>query len=119
MIKLIIAGGRDYNDYNFFKEKTAAYISEIQNGEPVQIVSGGANGVDKMGEIFAKENNLDLIVFQADWNKFGRGAGPQRNKQMADYGTHLLSYWNGESRGTKSMISLAEKKGVKVNVIIV
>ena len=116
-IKLIIAGGRDFNDYGFLKEEASKFVAEIGNEEEIMIVSGGAKGVDSLGEIFAKEMGLDIVVFPADWKKYGRSAGPKRNAQMADYATHLLSFWDGESKGTKSMISLAKKKKLMVKVV--
>lgn len=118
MNKIIIAGGRDFNDYDLLKKEAAAFLFEIENGE-AQIVSGGAKGVDAMGERFAQENNIEVVLFPADWKKYGRAAGPKRNAQMAEYATHLLSFWNGESKGTKSMITLAKKNNLMVKVISV
>tara|TARA_R110000764_G_scaffold211319_2_gene297384 strand:+ start:756 stop:1124 length:369 start_codon:yes stop_codon:yes gene_type:complete len=116
-IRIIIAGGRHFNDYEFLKKEASIFISEIENGEHIEIVSGGAKGVDSLGEKFAEEKSLELIVFPANWKKFGRAAGPKRNAQMAEYATHLLSFWNGESKGTKSMLTLAKKENLKVKII--
>ena len=49
-----------------------------------------------------------------DWAKFGKAAGPIRNKTMAENGDALIAVWDGTSRGTKSMIDLAQKLGLKV-----
>lgn len=117
MFKIIIAGGRDFNDYELLKKEATAFLLEIETGEAIQIVSGGAKGVDTMGERFAQENDLEVVLFPANWKSFGRAAGPKRNAQMADYATHLLSFWNGESKGTKSMISLAKKKKLRIKII--
>lgn len=119
MIRIIIAGGRDFHDYSLLEKEASEFISTLENVEGIQIVSGGAKGVDSMGERFAKEKALELIKFPADWKKYGRAAGPKRNAQMADYATHLLSFWNGESKGTKSMISLAKKKELQVKVVAI
>ena len=54
----------------------------------------------------------------AEWIKYGRAAGPRRNKQMAEYADALLAYWDGKSRGTKNMIELAKDKGLKIGVKI-
>ncbi len=118
-IRLIIAGGRDFNDFDALEKEASKFLYDIDNGQAVQIVSGGAKGVDALGERFAKEKGLDLIVFPAEWKKYGRAAGPKRNAQMAEYATHLLSFWNGESKGTKSMISLAKKKNIIVEIITI
>ena len=117
MIRLIIAGGRDFNNYDLLEKEASRFVSTLGNDEEIQIVSGGAKGVDSLGERFAREKGFGLILFPADWEKYGRAAGPKRNAQMADYATHLLSFWNGESKGTKSMISLAKKKKLEVKVV--
>ena len=117
MTKIIIAGGRDFNDYDLLKKEVSGFISILKPGTKIQIISGGAKGVDTLGERFAQENDLEVVLFPAEWKKYGRAAGPKRNAQMAEYATHLLSFWNGESKGTKSMITLARKKGLDVKII--
>jgi hypothetical protein len=54
--------------------------------------------------------------FPADWDRFGRSAGPKRNKQMAEYGDALIAVWDGESRGTKTMIEFARERGLQVYI---
>lgn len=66
---------------------------------------------DDQGPIFVKE-------FPADWDKFGKGAGPIRNKQMADYADALLLIWDGESRGSANMKSQMEKLGKPIYEVI-
>jgi hypothetical protein len=113
-MKTIIAGGRDFNNYEYFK---AALKFLFQNTMPTEIVSGGANGADKMGERYAAEKGIPLKVFPADWNAHGKAAGPIRNEQMALYADALVAFWDGSSKGTKSMIDLARKNGLKVRVV--
>jgi hypothetical protein len=114
--RIIIAGGRDFNDYEFLCTNAREYIETL--GEvTIEIVSGGAKGVDALGERFAKEQNLELVVFPADWKSYGRAAGPKRNAEMAKYASHLLSFWDGSSKGTKSMITLARKNNLEVKVV--
>lgn len=110
MIKLIIAGGRDFTDYNLLQIETQRFLVE-QNFNPkeVTIISGKARGADSMGEIFATKYHFPILEFPADWNQFGKRAGPIRNEEMAKVATHLIAFWNGKSSGTKSMIGLGEK----------
>lgn len=90
----------------------------LQNKLPnVTIISGGATGADALGEQFAKANNLELIVVPANWEKYGRAAGPKRNAEMAEMIDALIAFWDGKSRGTKNMIETAEKKGLLVRVV--
>lgn len=113
MSKVIIAGPRDYFNYNSVVDavekitlKSGIIISEI--------VSGGAKGVDALGEQYAKEYNIPLKIFEADWNKYGKSAGPKRNAQMAEYADVLIAIWNYKSIGTKNMIDQAKAAGLRV-----
>lgn len=78
------------------------------------MVSGGANGVDLLGEQWACSWGIPVKQFMADWSKHGRAAGPIRNRQMAEYADALIAIWDGQSRGTKSMIRESRKAGLDV-----
>ena len=110
-MKVIIAGGRTITDYRLVL--SALRESEFQ---PTEIVSGMASGVDTLAVQYARENNLPLKEFHADWNQYKKAAGPIRNREMAQYGEALIAIWDGESRGTKNMIEEATKRGLKVYV---
>ena len=110
-MKVIIAGGRDYHNYETLLEA----ITEAQF-DITTVVSGGANGVDALGERYADEMNKELNVFNADWETHGRAAGPIRNRKMAENAEALIAIWDGQSRGTKNMIETATKKGLLVYV---
>lgn len=116
MNKIIIAGGRNYQDYETVKRETTRFLSE-QEWESAVVVSGGASGADALGERFAKEMGFPMERYPADWKQHGRAAGPIRNKQMAENADALLAFWDGVSRGTKSMIALATKHGLIVKVV--
>ena len=110
-MRVIIAGGRECNDYELLLEA----VQEAQF--PIAtVVSGGAKGADAMGEQYASEMNLKLNIYEADWEKHGRAAGPIRNRKMAENADALIALWDGKSRGTKNMIETATKKGLLVFV---
>lgn len=113
-MKLIIAGGRDFNNYDLVEKEANEMVSGVQN---VEIISGLATGADLLGCRFAEENGYPLRGFAAEWGKFGRAAGPIRNKLMAKNATHLLAFWDGKSRGTKHMIEYAKELGLGVKVV--
>jgi len=115
--RVIIAGGRTFADYDLVKEKCFSFLKDKMLADNVIIVSGGAKGADALGERFAKEHNLRIEVHPADWNKHGKAAGPIRNAEMADVADALIAFWDGESRGTKSMIELARLKGLSVRCV--
>ena len=113
-MKTIIAGSREITDYNIV-------LNAIENSKFIitEIVSGNARGVDLLGERFAKENNLKVKLFPVtsiDWRVHGKRAGMLRNEKMALYGNALIAIWDGKSPGTKGMIDLARKHGLKVYV---
>lgn len=83
----------------------------------VIIISGHASGADSLGEKFAADHNLQCELFPADWEHHGKAAGPIRNAEMAEVTDALIAFWDGQSRGTKSMIDLAKRKGLQVAVV--
>lgn len=97
-MKVIIAGGRDFNDYSFFEK----CMGEL-NLEITEVVSGMAKGADSLGIRWA-EGWVDVKEFPADWEQYGKAAGHIRNQQMSQYGDVLVAFWDGRSTGTKSMI---------------
>ena len=105
-MKLIIAGGRNFDDYDLLTSICNDVIPEMGQ---VHIVSGCANGADKLGERYASENDYHIIKFPADWDKHGKSAGYIRNKEMAKYADALIAFWDGKSKGTKHMIDLANE----------
>ena len=113
--KVIIAGGRDFQDYNLLKEKCDSILSSVK--DDIMIVSGCATGADSLGEKYAAENDYIIAYFQANWNLYGRGAGMVRNREMAEYGDALIAFHDGQSKGTANMIKIAKEKGLKVRVI--
>ena len=113
-MKVIIAGGREYADYDNLKEYCNKMFTHIM--EPIEIVSGKARGADTLGELYAEEMGYPVAEFPADWDKFGKSAGYKRNAQMAEYADALIAFWDGKSKGTKSMIDLAKKKGLQIRI---
>ena len=115
MFKVIIAGGRDFSNYELLKTKLDKILSNIN--QPIQIVSGTANGADTLGERYAKERNYQIKQFPANWNTYGKRAGYLRNEQMAKYADACVCFWDYKSRGTKHMIDLASSHDLKLRVI--
>lgn len=123
-IRLIVAGSRDFDDYKIVKNVMEGYVNSWIsmydcNRNDIEIISGGCRGVDLLGEKYAKEFNHPLKVFTAEWGKYGKAAGPIRNKIMAEYAAEyknafLIAFWDGLSNGTKNMVSQAEKYGLHI-----
>jgi hypothetical protein len=113
MFKVVIAGSRDFNDYQFLKEKLDHLFQNVK--EEIEIVSGTAKGADTLGEKYAKENNLKIAYFKPDWS-IGKSAGYIRNEDMAKYANACVVFWKNNSKGSKHMIDLAEKYNLKLRV---
>ena len=113
-MKVIIAGGRNFRDYDKLKESCD---NILVNQKEVQIVSGTAAGADTLGERYAQEKGYEVKKFPAQWDLYGKSAGYKRNQQMAEYADGLIAFWDGKSKGTKHMIDIANKMGLKVRVI--
>lgn len=113
-MKVIIAGGRDFKDYNRLKEVCDKILINQNN---IEIISGTAGGADTLGERYAQEKGYEVKKFPAKWDEFGKKAGYLRNQEMGEYADGLIAFWDGQSKGTKHMIDIANKKGLKVRVI--
>jgi hypothetical protein len=111
-MKVIIAGSRDFSDYEQMCEVSDNFLFGKTD---IEIVSGGANGADNLGERYANERGYHITIMNPDWS-LGRGAGIERNKKMAEYADASIIFWNGESRGTKNMIKLSKKHLLKLHV---
>ena len=118
MIKrIVVAGCRDYTDYDSAKEHSERCIKRIKEENTLVFVSGGCAGADMLGERFARENGYGVERYPADWNKYGKNAGPIRNLQMAEICDYVICFWDGKSRGTASMISCARKRNKPLKII--
>lgn len=113
-MKVIIAGGRTFNDYEYLCKVCDHMLSQQTD---IEIVSGTAGGADKLGERYAKERGYCIARFPADWS-IGKSAGYIRNKDMAMYGDALIAFWDNMSKGTKHMIDLAYEYDLKVKVAL-
>jgi predicted Rossmann fold nucleotide-binding protein DprA/Smf involved in DNA uptake len=118
MFKLIVAGCRDIEDYEFVKERIHNYLDLHPEVNVTEIVSGTARGVDTCGEKYAAENNLKVTKFSANWKKYNKAAGPMRNREMAQYADGCICIWDGYSRGTANMIQAARQEGLLLDVFI-
>lgn len=114
--RVVIAGSRDYTNYKEAKEYIDFCISNIRKENKIIIVSGGAKGADALGERYAIQNGFEIERYLADWDTYGKSAGPRRNKKMAEVSDFVICFWNGQSRGTKSMIEYANKCGKPVRI---
>lgn len=134
MIRILVCGGRDFGDTAVKKEDTALVASRIEEyrfiietlnklSVPYQdgmglvdavIMQGGARGADRVASDWAAVNYCECLEYKADWNKHGKSAGYIRNKQMLDEGKPDLVVAFPGGKGTRNMVELAAKAGIKV-----
>ncbi len=112
--KIIVAGGRDIDEYKVVEDAIIEFTHNHMLEHKIEIVQGGAKGVDENARKYAIINNIQCRQFDADWNTHGKAAGPIRNKQMAEYADALILVWDGNSRGSKNMLKEAREKGIPV-----
>ena len=114
--KVIVAGGRDFADYAYLKEKLDEVFASLGDldSHPIEIISGMAKGADTLGIRYAEEHKLTMVLYPANWKKYPRMAGILRNMNMLVTATHLVAFWDGKSHGTKHMIEIAKAKGISV-----
>ena len=110
MLRVIIAGGRDFDDYQLLKATMDKLLCNIT--DEITVVCGQAKGADTLGEQYAMEKGYTIDYYPAQWKLYGKRAGYLRNEQMAQNADALAAFWNGESRGTKNMIELAKMRVV-------
>lgn len=107
-MKIAIVGSRGIKDLELSK-----YISLSD-----EIVSGGAIGVDTCAANYAKEHNLKLTEFLPNYARYGKGAPIKRNYEIVDYSDKVIIFWDGNSKGTLSVINYAKKTGKLYEVIL-
>lgn len=106
-MKLAIIGSRSIAD---------PCLEEHVPSETTLIISGGANGVDKIAEQYADIHKLSKLIIRPQYQKYGRGAPIVRNKLIVDAADEILAFWDGVSKGTKSVIDYAEKRGKPIRI---
>lgn len=114
-MKVLVAGSRSFKDYDLLTK--VLYEWHIE-----EIVSGEANGADKLGSKYGFENGIKVTPFIPDWKGLGNRAGYERNVLMANYLDKdediAIIFWDGKSNGSKHMIDICNKKGIEVKVYI-
>ena len=115
-MKVLVCGGRDFKDYEFIWE-TLDEILNPQNlplPESVEIIHGGAPGVDSFAGDWACLNWIKESIYRPNWKSLGKAAGPIRNQQMLEEGKPDLIIAFPGGRGTEDMIGRAQKAGVEI-----
>jgi len=113
--RVAVIGSRNFSDYNLFSAKITHLTKNIPD---ICFVSGGCKtGADNLIERYCNANNLPILIFYLNYAELGKSAPLKRNQEIVDNSDMLIAFWDGESRGTKHTIDLAEKKGIPNRII--
>ena len=112
-IRYAVVGSRDWKEPWLVK----ALVFELFQKDPDGIiVSGGARGVDSFAEEEADILHMGKLIFPAQWERYGKSAGPIRNKLIVENADVVYAFRNKGSIGTQNTIDVATKKGLMVHI---
>lgn len=96
-LKIAIIGSRNLSD----PEKVYTMITQTIPRNCSEVVSGGAFGVDKLAERYAREHHLYLKLFLPNYDRYGISAPLIRNDEIVEYSDMVYAFWDMNSRGTR------------------
>lgn len=130
-MKCIVAGGRDFNDQQLFDAGIAEFL--LHYNAITSVISGGCAsgtlthvtkdgrkvyGADGMGEAWAEKNNIPVITFLPEYDKYPPNVAPvMRNESMAQAANALLLYFDGKSKGSADMLKRAKRHGLYIHIV--
>lgn len=108
-MKVLVCGSRHFNDYGLLEETLDGLLSVTE------VIEGEAKGADILARRWATLRGIEVRRFPADWEKYGKAAGSIRNIQMLKEGKPdlVVAFMGPNSRGTKHMVTIAQKQGVE------
>lgn len=115
--KVLVCGGRDYKDRDKIYHVLDAQLAKI--GDKMLLINGGAPGADTIAREWAVDRKVDHLTLYAKWDRFGRAAGPIRNRRMAKKGPRLVLAFHEDlnrSKGTKDMVRRSRDMKIKTKV---
>ena len=111
-MRVLVCGGRTYNNRTLMEETLNRFNKEGSSLD--LIITGGASGADALAAEIAFKWGTPLAIYPAQWDSYGKGAGPIRNGWMLEFGQPDLVVAFSGGRGTANMIKQAREAGVNV-----
>lgn len=113
-MRVLVTGDRNYEDYAMIHVEMRKLREQADH---ITIIHGGARGADQMAAAIAIVLGYKIKSYPAQWNTYGKRAGPIRNQLMLDQRPDLVLAFHknlGESKGTKDMVMRALRAGIPV-----
>lgn len=112
-MRILFCGDREWSNYKVICDIMAEFSPDV-------VIEGEAPGADSAARDAAEYFGIPVLPFPANWKKYGRAAGPIRNKQMLVEGKPdiVVAFHNDiqNSKGTLNMVNQAQKQNIKVFV---
>ena len=120
-MKILISGDRNWTNHQLIASSIIKEILDLKlEYWQVTLIHGCARGADTLAGKIARHLGMKVLEFPAEWDKYGKSAGPIRNRQMLNEKPDLvLAFHNdiGNSKGTKDCILEANKRKINVKLI--
>lgn len=116
-VKIALVGGRNVEDFSFVLDRfEEVLIKEGLHKYQVEIVSGGAKGVDSIAKKIASLYGIPFRKFPAEWDRYGKKAGPLRNSKIVESSDIVIAIPSPFSKGTWDTVRKAQKRRLKTYV---
>lgn len=114
-MRVLVFGGRDFHN-----ERLAFKALDLLHKKYkfTCVIDGCAKGADTLGYRWAKRKGLATERYPANWAKYGRAAGPIRNRQMAEEGKPDIGVAFPGGRGTANMKEQLKKLGIPIHSVV-
>ena len=118
-MKVLVCGDRNWTD----KEAVRSWLDKLQDWGYDTVIEGEARGADTIAREIAEELGMQVLNrdcntrgFPAQWTKYGKSAGPIRNREMLDRKPDLVLAFHADlskSRGTADTVREAKRRGIE------
>jgi len=110
---IVVTGDRNWTD-------RASIVRVVENLlAHTMVIHGGAKGLDTLFGEIARSYSFAVVTIEAQWERYGRAAGPIRNEKMLrEWPSHVHAFHDDlkKSKGTKHCVNKALELGLAVTL---